>query len=183
MSKRDFVCPLILVALSLAGCSGAGEQASESGTEEQSLVRRATAHVQPTAGSEAFGTAIFINGPAVDLQIDIEDAPPGIHAIHIHETGDCSAEDGSSAGGHWNPEGHDHGQWGAEPFHLGDIGNLTVGEDGKGTLMLSTDKWSMGTGKDNDIMGKAIILHASEDDFESQPTGNAGGRIGCGVIK
>ena len=69
------------------------------------------------------------------------------------------------------------------PHHLGDIGNLEVGEDGEGSLTLSTDKWTMGSGADNDILGKAVIVHAGADDFTTQPTGAAGGRIGCGVIK
>jgi len=133
---------------------------------------------------EMGGSAIFIKaGSQIDLQVTVQQAPAGTHAVHIHENGDCSAPDASSAGGHWNPTGEDHGEWDVAPHHLGDIGNLEVGEDGEGSLSLSTDKWSMGTGADNDILGKAVIVHAAADDFTSQPTGAAGGRIGCGVIK
>src|SRR5690349_20151104 len=70
----------------------------------------------------------------VTAKIDVEKAPPGEHAVHIHETGDCSSPDGKSAGGHWNPGKEAHGQWGHDHFHLGDIGNMKVGEDGKGTI-------------------------------------------------
>ena len=78
--------------------------------------------------------------------------------------------------------GHDHGKWDEEMFHLGDIGNIVVGADGKGTIAITTDRWSMGGTGENNVMGKSIIIHADADDFTSQPTGNAGGRIGCGVI-
>jgi Cu-Zn family superoxide dismutase len=108
---------------------------------------------------------------------------PGPHAVHIHETGDCSAEDGSSAGGHWNPTGEEHGKWGEHPFHLGDIGNIEVGEDGTGSITLSTDLWSIGDSSDHDVVGKSIVVHAGADDFKSQPSGAAGERIGCGVIE
>ena len=87
-----------------------------------------------------------------------------------------------SAGGHWNPTNTAHGKWGEGEFHLGDIGNITVGEDDTGTIELTTDLWEMDTGSDRDVVGKSIILHAGADDFTSQPSGNAGPRIGCGVI-
>jgi len=164
------------------GCGGHadGHGASAAAASD---VKRATAYINPKSGSETFGSAIFINeGESITLQVSIESAPPGVHACHIHQVGDCSAEDGSSAGGHWNPGGHEHGKWGTEPYHLGDIGNIVVGEDGKGSISLTTDRWSMGGGAENDVMGKAIVVHADPDDFTSQPTGNAGGRIGCGVI-
>jgi Cu-Zn family superoxide dismutase len=118
----------------------------------------------------------------VTAKIDVEKAPPGEHAVHIHEKGDCSSPDGKSAGGHWNPSNEAHGQWGHDHFHLGDIGNMKVGEDGKGTITLTTDKWTIGGGGPNDILGKAIIVHEKIDDFTTQPTGNAGNRIGCVVI-
>ena len=147
-------------------------------------VKRATGYINPKSGSEVYGSAIFITeGSQITLQVSIEGAPPGEHACHIHEIGDCSSDDGKSAGGHWNPTAMDHGKWGDEPFHLGDIGNILVGEDGKGALMLTTDRWATGGGGDNDVLGKAVIIHAGTDDFTSQPTGGAGGRIGCGVIR
>jgi Cu-Zn family superoxide dismutase len=180
MKKQYCVCLLALAALTF-GCSGSGgDVAVGVSTSEEP---RATASIDPRSGGELTGSASFIDGAGqVSLQIDLDNAPPGRHGVHIHEFGDCSAEDGTSAGGHWNPTGHDHGKWGEEPFHLGDIGNILVGEDGTGSLMISTDLWSIGTGQDNDVVGKAVIVHAGEDDLKSQPTGAAGGRIGCGVI-
>jgi Cu-Zn family superoxide dismutase len=114
--------------------------------------------------------------------LKVQNLPPGQHAAHLHEKGDCSAADGSSAGGHWNPMTHEHGKWDNGAHHLGDIGNIEVQPDGSGTVTLTTDKWTIGTGQPNDIVGKAIIVHEKQDDFQTQPTGNAGGRVGCGVV-
>ena len=175
-------CVLLVAAAFGCGSKESGEPAAgEPGGRE---VKKAIAWINPKSESELVGSAIFIKtGEQIDLQIKLEQAPPGEHAVHIHENGDCSSPDGKSAGGHWNPTGDDHGKWGASPFHLGDIGNVTVGEDGTGSLSMTSDRWVMGSGAENDILEKAVIVHADVDDFTSQPTGNAGGRIGCGVIR
>jgi Cu-Zn family superoxide dismutase len=145
--------------------------------------QQASAVIEARSDSQLSGMATFtVEGEQIAMRLDLEHAPPGRHAAHIHEFGDCSAPDGSSAGGHWNPMGVDHGKWAVEPFHLGDLGNVTIGADGSGAFLLTTDLWSIGTGESNDIVGKAIIVHAGVDDFSTQPTGGAGGRIGCGVI-
>ena len=122
-------------------------------------------------------------GDTTKLTLKVTGAPPGVHAAHIHMTGDCSAADATSAGGHWNPAMVNHGMPGAMPSHLGDLGNFTVAADGTGTLELSNPAWTIGDGAASDVVGKAIIVHGGTDDFTTQPTGNAGGRIGCGVIK
>jgi len=145
---------------------------------------RAIAAIEQKNDSGVSGTATFqASGDQVMLTLSIAGATPGEHAFHLHEVGDCSAADGTSAGGHWNPTGQDHGKWGAEPFHLGDVANLEVGEDGTGTLTVATNLWSLGSGDDNDVVGRSVIVHAGVDDFTTQPTGAAGGRIGCGVIR
>ena len=139
--------------------------------------------VEAKSGSTLTGKATFApKGKEVEMKLEVEKAPPGVHAVHLHETGDCSSADGKSAGGHWNPTTQAHGQWGHEHFHLGDIGNMSVGADGKGSITLTTDKWALAGGGANDINGKAIIVHEKIDDFTTQPTGNAGNRIGCGVV-
>jgi len=105
----------------------------------------------------------------------------GEHGAHVHEKGDCSSPDGKSAGGHYNPQNKDHGLPGADKRHLGDLGNITIGKDGKGSLDITAPGANL---KDNDPMsfvGRAIIVHAKKDDG-GQPVGNAGDRIGCGVI-
>ncbi len=135
--------------------------------------------------SNLAGTATFTQmDNEVKLEVNLEGITPGDHAIHVHEKGDCSAPDASSAGGHWNPTGDEHGKFDMEPFHMGDIGNLTADADGKASLIFSTDKWCLDCDDETkNLMGKSLIVHESVDDFTSQPTGDAGGRIGCLVIE
>ena len=92
--------------------------------------------------------------------------------------------DGSSAGGHWNPTDDEHGKWGTPPFHSGDIGNLIINDDGVGKLVLKDrfKRWSITNPGENNILGRAIIVHAGSDDMQSQPSGAAGKRIACGSI-
>jgi Cu-Zn family superoxide dismutase len=182
MRNGMVVCALLAVAVvAIAGCGSTGQNAA---TQSGDDVRRATAWINPTEGNSGGGSAIFIReGERITVQLTLEQLPPGVHALHIHENGDCSAADGTSAGGHWNPTGQDHGEWGKAPFHLGDLGNVTIAEDGTGSLTLDTDLWTMGGGADTDVLGRAVILHAGPDDFTTQPTGGAGARLGCGVIK
>lgn len=102
-------------------------------------------------------------------------------AVHLHEHGDCG-DMGKNSHGHWNPTNQPHGKWGVDSFHLGDIGNVKLDAEGKGHLEVETGLWSI-NGAENGINGKALIIHGGEDDYKTQPTGNAGNRIGCGVIK
>jgi Cu-Zn family superoxide dismutase len=141
------------------------------------------APLEAKSGSTLAGkTTVTVDGKNVTIKVDVEKAPPGLHAVHIHEFGDCSAPDGKSAGGHYNPTKDAHGDWTKEHHHLGDIGNLEVAQDGKGSLTLTTDKWALGGGAPHDITGRSIIVHEKVDDFTTQPTGNAGGRIACVVL-
>jgi Cu-Zn family superoxide dismutase len=147
--------------------------------------KNATAIIQPKSNSTISGKVTFIekNG-IVTMTATIANASEGNHAIHIHAEGDCSAPDGKSAGGHWNPTNKSHGKWEETPFHRGDIGNIVVGADGKGTISRETDLWCIGCEDETkNIIGKAIIIHQGPDDFTSQPAGAAGARIGCGVIE
>ncbi len=145
----------------------------------------ATAEMVATNNSGLSGTVTFTEDAdgGVTMEANISGIAEGEYAIHIHAMGDCSAADGTSAGGHWNPTNEDHGVWGTAPFHLGDIGNITIGADGTGTISRTTDLWCVGCGEDNDVVGKGMIVHEGIDDFSSQPSGAAGARIGCGVIE
>jgi Cu-Zn family superoxide dismutase len=136
------------------------------------------------SNSKANGTATFTekNG-TVTFVAKMTGLTPGIHAIHIHEKSDCSAADGSSAGGHWNPTFKKHGKWGVEEYHKGDIGNFTADKNGNGNITLTTDEWCIGCGDTTkDILGKGLIVHKDADDFVTQPTGNAGARVACSAI-
>ncbi|MCY3743192.1 MAG: superoxide dismutase family protein [Candidatus Poribacteria bacterium] len=171
---------LISVSILLTGCERVQQQA---GVLPTAPAEQAHAVIGSLNDSGVTGMAVFTqNGDHITFMAEIQGASPGLHAIHIHANGDCSAPDGTSAGGHWNPTDVAHGKWGEGEFHLGDIGNITVGEDGTGRITLTTDLWEIGTGSDVDVVGKGIIVHADADDFVSQPSGNAGARIGCGVI-
>ena len=195
MNEAKLGLPWILVLLAVA-CGDGSDSASDRAAvpaappSQATMVPALDAAVQATAvlegrsGSTLTGTAKFVaDAGSVTLTLNVQSAPPGEHAVHLHETGDCSAPDATSAGAHWNPTKSDHGQWGHAPFHLGDIGNLHVGEDGTGSLILTTDRWAIGTGDPGDILGRAVIVHEKLDDFTTQPTGAAGGRIGCGVVR
>lgn len=141
--------------------------------------------IQSTSGSNVSGTVVFTeeNGE-VTMRADISGLTEGTHAIHLHENADCSAEDGSSAGGHWNPTFEDHGEWGdPDGYHRGDIGNFDADSDGNGTVEFSTDQWCIGCDDNTkNIVGKAVVVHDGVDDYTSQPSGDAGTRIGCGEI-
>lgn len=102
-------------------------------------------------------------------------------AVHIHEHGNCG-DTGHHAGGHWNPTNAQHGKWGGSAFHLGDIGNVQLDASGKGSMELETRLWSIGGDSTKNILNRAIIVHGGVDDYTTQPTGNAGNRIACGVI-
>jgi Cu-Zn family superoxide dismutase len=103
-------------------------------------------------------------------------------AVHLHEMGDCG-DMGKNAHGHWNPTNQPHGKWGGSSFHSGDIGNIKLDGEGNGMLEMETDLWTIGGDPKTNILDKSVIVHSGMDDFTSQPSGNAGSRIGCGVIE
>ena len=111
-------------------------------------------------------------------------APGSVHGFHVHETGDCSAPDATSAGGHFNPGQQPHGDRAAGgAHHAGDIPNQTAGDNGEAAVDQTLAGLEIASGGANDIVGKGVIVHAQADDYTTQPTGNAGGRIACGVIE
>ncbi len=146
--------------------------------------KKAVANIEAKSGSTVSGKVTFIEKEGVVIMsAQLSGLSKGNHAIHIHAIGDCSAPNGKSAGGHWNPTAENHGKWMEAPFHVGDIGNLVVGANGTGMIERTTTLWSIG-GKDinKNIVGHAIIIHEGPDDFSSQPSGAAGPRVGCGEI-
>lgn len=134
-------------------------------------------------GSKISGTAGFTDSAeGLKVSVQVANVPPGKHGFHIHQFGSCG-DQGKAAGGHYNPDGVQHGFLPKDGFaaaHAGDFGNLEVAPDGTGTLALTIPGLHL-TADKHAIAGRAVILHENPDDF-SQPTGNAGGRIGCGVI-
>jgi superoxide dismutase, Cu-Zn family len=124
----------------------------------------------------AAGTGVQISGMVQGLKPDSE------FGFHFHEKGDCSAPDATSAGAHFNPTSQDHGNPQAQPHHAGDM--LNVKSDAQGVAEVSIDNpdVSLQSGQPNDILGKALVLHAKPDDYKTQPSGDSGDRIACGVV-
>jgi len=142
---------------------------------------RAIAVVNPTEGNKVHGLVTFTKvGDSVKVVAEINGLTPGKHGFHIHEFGDCSSKDGAAAGGHFNPAGKPHGAPTDANRHEGDLGNIDAGADGKAHLDLTDSVLKLdGAGS---IIGRGLIVHANADDLKTQPTGNAGGRLACGVI-
>lgn len=145
----------------------------------------ATAALEPTEGNDARGELRF---EMVDGNVHITGQVSGLpaggeHGFHVHETGDCSAPDATSAGGHFNPDDSEHGRAGENEHHVGDSDNLMANDEG----VAEVDRWlhgaTIGDGAATDIVGKGVIVHADADDYVTQPTGGAGDRLACGVIE
>jgi superoxide dismutase, Cu-Zn family len=145
---------------------------------------RATAQLQPTKGNKTFGEATFDQaGDRVHVVVYVQGLKPGQeHGLHIHEVGDCSSGDGMSTKGHFNPLGKPHARHDSAERHAGDLPSLKAGKDGRAKVDVMLDVITIGSGPAN-IVGRGLIVHAEPDDFKTQPTGNAGARIACGVIR
>jgi superoxide dismutase, Cu-Zn family len=179
---------LIILILSLGlitfqqGYGQKGMAASTGGMQMgKTAVQKAICVLTPTQGNTAGGTITFqMTDKGMKVTADLTGLSQGKHGFHIHEFGDCSAPDGTSAGGHFNPEAKPHGGPMDMNRHEGDMGNVTADATGKAHLEY-VDPMLTFTG-DKSIIGRAVILHKDEDDLKSQPVGNAGPRIACGVI-
>jgi superoxide dismutase, Cu-Zn family len=168
--------PIILAASIFSFTSSLSARGADS------PVVQAVAVLHPTAGQHCHGVVHFTQGSdSVKVVADLEGLAPGQkHAFHIHQYGDCTASDGMSAGGHYNPEGHQHGLPDTESRHAGDLGNVQADSEGKAHYEITVSNITI-QGQKNPILGRAVIVHAKPDDG-GQPVGNAGARIGCGVI-
>ncbi|MEK7437963.1 MAG: superoxide dismutase family protein [Pseudomonadota bacterium] len=144
---------------------------------------RATAQLQPTKGNKTIGEATFEQaGNKVHVVVFVQGLKPGKeHGLHIHEGGDCGA-DGMNAKGHFNPYGKPHGNYASAARHAGDLPSLKANAKGRAKVDVELDIITLASGPGN-IVGRSLIVHADPDDHKTQPTGNAGGRIACGVIK
>lgn len=191
LERANIFTAFIAVALflSLSACNSGNKQSDEGQSESPAQTQEeatAKATMEAASGSNVTGEANFTdegNG-TVRFELTVGNLTPGEHAVHLHEKGDCSAEDASSAGGHWNPTMKPHGKRGeGTAYHKGDVANMSVGDDGKGTLSLSIQGWTIGGPDSTNVVGKSVIIHEKADDFTTQPTGNAGGRLSCGVIE
>jgi len=157
------------------------DQAMNKPTDSMSGVQKALAVIQPTKNNKVSGTVTFTKEPGgIKVVANLKGLKPGKHGFHIHQWGDCSASDGTSAGGHFNPENQNHGAPTDSVRHVGDLGNIVADDNGVGYYE-RVDSVISFTGA-HSIIGRGIIIHEGEDDLHSQPMGNAGARVGCGVI-
>lgn len=161
-------------AMALAACASTDEQKAPS----------ASVRLEPKSGSQVRGTLTLTQvGPdRVRISGTVTGHSPGPKGFHIHEKGDCSAPDALSAGGHFNPAARKHGGLTGER-HAGDVGNITFDAYGSATVDVVAEGVSLTKGAANSIVGRAIVVHAAADDLKTDPTGNSGGRVACGVIQ
>lgn len=139
--------------------------------------------LKPTQGSQVSGSVTFApSGNKLRVVAEVAGLSPGPHGFHIHEKGDCSAADGTSAGGHFNPAGKPHGHPEQVEHHAGDMPQLVADATGRARLVAYLEGVQIGGDAMGNIVGRSIIVHAMPDDFKTQPTGNSGARQACGVI-
>ena len=193
-TARLLACAVLGLGLVGVGCkkddeepliadSETASQAPTPGMEASPVITTVIAGAQLTGPSGASGVVTFTQeGSGVHLVARVQGVEPGTHGFHLHAGGSCDGPDFTSAGDHFNPASAPHAGPTAPQRHNGDFGNVEVGADGTGNVDLVTDALSIGSGA-NDVLGKAVILHAGKDDLTSQPSGNAGARIACGVVQ
>jgi Cu-Zn family superoxide dismutase len=144
-------------------------------------VTKAVAVLAPTQGNSVSGNITFSKAEGgVKVAGRITGLAPGKHGFHVHEFGDCSAADGASAGGHFNPTSEPHGAPQDKQRHAGDLGNIEA--DGSGAAAVDYVDSRLSFEGPSSVLGRGVIVHANPDDFKTQPTGNAGGRVSCGVV-
>jgi len=166
----------VLATLLVAGCASMGGMMGTKGPS-------AVANLEPTKGNDAKGMVTFTqDGDEVRVRVNVTGLKPGaVHGFHVHEKGDCSSGDGMSTGGHFNPMGKPHGPQSAD-HHAGDMPSLTADAYGNANTSFELHGVSIGSGP-ADLVGRGLIVHRDPDDYKTQPTGNAGPRIACAVIR
>lgn len=167
---------VVIVVLSslLAGCAGmqpAGDNV-------------ATADLRNASGASVGTASLTPVGNVVRIVLEAKGLPPGLHGVHIHAVGKCDPPDFTSAGPHFNPTSKQHGALNPQGSHAGDLPNLNVGPDGSGRFETATEQVTLSSGATSlwDADGSSLVVHAAPDDFKTDPTGNSGARIACGVI-
>ncbi|HUW06310.1 MAG TPA: superoxide dismutase family protein [Williamwhitmania sp.] len=170
---------LLMAVLLVTALNGFGQNMHKMAMKSE--VQKAVCILYPTAGNNVSGVITFTQTPdGILVSGDVKGLTPGKHGFHIHECGDCTAADGTSAGGHFNPTHMPHGAPTDAKRHVGDMGNIVADASGKAHVEY-VDKVIQLNGPLS-ILGRGIIVHQGADDFVTQPTGNAGSRVACGVI-
>lgn len=169
-------------SFALIGCVSAAEEPAYTALPP---VDFAEATLRDASGAPRGGVTIAQLDQGIRLTLRVDNMEPGVKAAHIHSVGRCEAPGFTSAGGHWNPFGREHGRDNPAGQHMGDMSNLIVGQDGTGLLEVTITGGQIEGGNAAllDADGAAVMVHASPDDYRTDPTGNAGGRVACGVIE
>jgi Cu-Zn family superoxide dismutase len=175
---KKILAPITISVITglLSACAGADTAPVKTASLQ------ASALLAPTQGNAVQGTVLFKQeADGIRVIAEVSGLTPGSHGFHVHEKGDCSAPDASSAGGHFNPHGTAHGKAGEGAHHAGDLPSLEA--DAQGNAKLNAVLTGITLTGDHTIVGRGMIVHASPDDYTTQPTGNAGARIACAVIQ
>lgn len=188
-ASTSFVLLMTACTVLSVGCSTPPSKSMEApmpaaGGSASDAALTASANLASASGSLVSGkVALMPMNGGVHLTGEVGGlAPNSVHGIHIHETGDCSAVDAASAGGHFNPAGQAHGKAGAGAHHAGDMDNITANAEGVARVDMHLQGVTVGSRGANDVVGRAVVVHAAADDYRSQPAGNSGARVACGVI-
>lgn len=193
MGKALLASAVVIGVAAFAGCKKEEPLVSDSDTAattaapEPSPVETVTTDVaaaQLSGPGGAAGMVTFTPGPdGVHVVAQVSGLPAGKHGFHLHAGTTCDGPDYKTAGDHFNPTNVQHGDPSVPPHHGGDFGNIEVGADGTGNADFTTNMLTLGTGAPDDVLGHAVIVHAGQDDLTTQPSGNSGARIACGVVQ
>ncbi|MDW0114278.1 superoxide dismutase family protein [Sporosarcina saromensis] len=181
MNKKIITLLAISTLLVSAGCVKSDKKVPVSGEQMKAIV----SPLINTEGVTIGEVSLVQEADGVAIHVEAENLSPGVHGIHIHETGICTAPDFKSAGGHFNPTGKEHGFDNPKGFHLGDLPNIEVNEQGKVSRQLISPKVTLKPGMENSLLkvgGTAIVIHEKEDDYKTDPAGDSGDRVACATI-
>ena len=196
LKRAGFV--LMISSFTLMACNNDASTSQETSDSATGSNTSADADTTTNSGEQAVavlgatfsdtavsGTAMFDRKDGkvqLRLELNIPSKAGKNIAVHIHENGDCG-DTAKKAGPHWNPTAMQHGEWEKDSFHAGDIGNVELDAQGKGQKTIESEMWTIGGDAKTNILNRTIVVHGGTDDYKSQPAGNSGARIGCGVIK